>query len=185
MQDNWPMLVDGCLRRDRDAQRQLYERHFAFAMSVAIRYCDSREEAMAVLQDAYLTVFRRLHKYDVTMPFRPWFRTIVVRAALDMLRDKKKTAYTLELHDDTLAFERENILSRIGYEELLAMVRRLSAGYRAVFNLYAIDGFKHHEIAAQLGISVGTSKSNLFKARAHLQRMVEQSLATPLQAPVS
>jgi DNA-directed RNA polymerase specialized sigma subunit, sigma24 homolog len=74
--------------------------------------------------------------------------------------------------------EPNDVLSRLGYEELLTMVRRLSEGYRTVFNLYAIDGFKHEEIAEKLGISVGTSKSNLFKARAQLQRMIEGSLSS-------
>ena len=182
--DDWPVLVAGCLRRERKAQRLVYERYFAFGMGVAIRYTCDRGEAVAVLNNAFLTVFRRLDAYDVRRAFEPWFRTIVVRAALDHLRQSRKHPAHVELDDYTPAFDREETLSRIGYQELLAMVQRLSHAYRMVFNLYVIDGFKHEEIASRLNISVGTSKSNLHKARAQLKRMVEQSLRvnTPASA---
>lgn len=175
MQQEWARIVSGCLRNDRAAQKALYDTYFPYGMSITVRYCDDRQQALAVLHDAFLKVYRKLDHYDVTLSFKPWFRTIVVRAALDHVRSRTKIA-TLELDDYIVAFDREETLSRIAYDELLGMVRRLSAGYRAVFNLYVIDGFKHEEIAEQLGISVGTSKSNLSKARAALQKMVADSL---------
>ena len=174
---DWPEVLAGCLRNERAAQRRVYEAYFGYGLSVTSRYCRDRDQAVGALNDAFLTVFRRLERYDATQPFKPWFRTIVVRAALDALRRERKHPATVEIEDHTPAFGRDEILSRIGYKELLAMVHRLTEGYRAVFNLYVIDGFKHEEIAERLGISVGTSKSNLFKARAHLRRMVEESLA--------
>lgn len=177
MDSEWHEIVERCLARERRAQRLVYERFFPYGMSVAVRYCDDRDQAVAILHDAFLTVFRRLDRYDAAKPFKPWFRVIVVRAALDWLKANRKFTAPVELHPDTEAFDREDILSRIGYQDLLAMIRRLSAGYRAVFNLHVIDGFKHEEIADQLGITVGTSKSNLSKARRHLQRMVGESLA--------
>ncbi len=185
MHPSWQEIVSGCLRKDRAMQRRLYETYFAYGMSVTIRYCDDRQQAVAVLHDAFLKVFRKLDHYDASLDFEPWFRTIVVRAALDFLRSRHKAHATVELNDDLVAYDREDTLSRIGYEELLAMVRRLTAGYRAVFNLYVIDGFKHEEIAQQLGISVGTSKSNLHKARGKLQRMVEESLGTAAPNPLT
>ena len=177
MDREWNDIVEGCRARERRAQYVLYERFFPYGMSVAVRYCDDRDQAVAILHDAFLTVFRRFERYDPGQSFKPWFRVIVVRAALDWLKANRKLAAPVELHPDTEAFDREDILSRIGYQELLAMIRRLSDGYRAVFNLHVIDGFKHEEIARQLGITVGTSKSNLAKARRHLQRMVRESLA--------
>ena len=182
MSTPWNDTVAACLRKDRAAQREVYETFFGYGMSVAIRYARDRDQAVAILHDAFLTVFRRLERYDASKPFEPWFRVIVVRAALDTLRKERKHAPHVELEDYTPAFDREDTLSRIGYQELLAMVRRLSVAYRMVFNLYVIDGFKHEEIAEKLGISVGTSKSNLFKARAHLKRMVEESLSVRLPA---
>ena len=173
---DWQRIVEGCLRRDRAAQHALYERYFPYGMSVTMRYCDDRQQAVAVLHDAFLKVYRKLDVYDAGKPFQPWFRTIVVRACLDHVRRRAKIS-TVELDNGITAFDREETLSRIGYEELLAMVHKLTAGYRAVFNLYVIDGFKHEEIAERLGISVGTSKSNLSKARVILQRMVHESLA--------
>ena len=178
MDQDWDDILSGCLARDREAQRRLYERYFPYGMSVAVRYCDDRDQAVAILHDAFLTVYRRIERFDADQRFRPWFRVIVVRAALDWLKANRKTSAPVELHPDTAAYEREDILSRIGYDELLGMIRRLSTAYRTVFNLHVIDGFKHEEIAEQLNISVGTSKSNLSKARKHLQRMVTESLRT-------
>jgi RNA polymerase sigma-70 factor (ECF subfamily) len=176
MKASWQDILDGCLRRDRAAQRELYNAYFGYGMSIAVRYCNDRDQSVAVLHDAFLTVFKRFDRYDPNQPFKPWFRVIVVRAALDYLRKQRKHASIVELEDHTPISDREDTLSRIGYQELLAMVQKLSEAYRTVFNLHVIDGFKHEEIAEQLGISVGTSKSNLFKARAHLKQMVEQSL---------
>ena len=178
MDPEWQDIVDRCRARERRAQRVVYERYFPYGMSVAARYCADRDQAVAILHDAFLTVFRRFDRYDATKAFKPWFRIIVVRAALDWLKANRKLLPPVELHPDTEAYDREDILSRIGYQELLAMIRRLSSAYSVVFNLHVIDGFKHEEIARQLGISVGTSKSNLFKARRHLQRMVRESLAS-------
>lgn len=176
MDPRWNDILTGCRGRERSAQRQLYELYFPYGMSVAVRYCDDRDQAVGILHDAFLTVYRRVDRYDAQRPFKPWFRVIVVRAALDWLKANRKLAAPVELRPDTEVYDREDILSRIGYQELLGMIRRLSAGYRAVFNLHVIDGFKHEEIAQQLGITVGTSKSNLSKARRHLQRMVRESL---------
>jgi len=176
MKANWQSILSGCLKRDRAAQRKLYEAFFGYGMSIAIRYCNDRDQAVAVVHDAFLTVYKKLDRYDAEQPFKPWFRVIVVRAALDFLRKQRKHSVIVELEDHTPVHDREETLSRIGYQELLAMVHKLSEGYRTVFNLYVIDGFKHEEIAKRLGISVGTSKSNLFKARGHLKRMVEESL---------
>ncbi len=176
MTANWQTILKGCLKRERASQRKLYEAFFSYGMSIAIRYCADRDQAVAVVHDAFLTVYKKLDKYDPGQPFKPWFRVIVVRAALDFLRKNRKHSVIVELEDHTPVHGREDTLSRIGYQELLAMVLKLSEAYRTVFNLYVIDGFKHEEIADKLGISVGTSKSNLFKARAHLKRMVEESL---------
>ncbi len=185
MHHSWQDIVSGCIRKDRAMQKLLYDTYFPYGMSVTMRYCDDRQQALAVLHDAFLKVFRKIGHYDTTLAFEPWFRTIVVRAALDYLRKRSRTTPTVQLNDDLVAYDREEILSRIGYDELLDMVRRLTTGYRVVFNLHVIDGFKHEEIAAQLGISIGTSKSNLHKARAALRRMVEESLSPPTPKPAA
>lgn len=176
MAANWQHILNGCLKRNRASQRELYQAYFGYGMSIAIRYCNDRDQAVAVVHDAFLKVFKKLDKYDPEHPFKPWFRVIVVRAALDFLRSQRKHSVIVELEDHTPVHDREDTLSRIGYKELLAMVHKLSEGYRIVFNLHVIDGFKHEEIAERLGITVGTSKSNLFKARNHLKRMIEESL---------
>jgi len=178
MKADWHSVLKGCMKRDRASQRKLYEAFFGYGMSIAVRYCNDRDQAVAVVHDAFLIVYRKLDKFDASQPFKPWFRVIVVRAALDFLRKQRKHSVLVELEDHSPVHDREDTLSRIGYKELTAMVHKLTEGYRTVFNLYVIDGFKHEEIADQLGISIGTSKSNLFKARAHLKRMINESLET-------
>ena len=187
MKADWQSILLGCLKRDRTSQRKLYEAFFGYGMSIAMRYCNDRDQAVAVVHDAFLIIYRKLDRYDPEQPFKPWFRVIVVRAALDFLRKQRKHSVIVELEDHTALHGREDTLSRIGYQELLAMVHKLTDGYRTVFNLHVIDGFKHEEIAEQLGITVGTSKSNLFKARAHLRRMVEESLRSnsPSSSPAT
>lgn len=119
-----------------------------------------------------MKVFDKINLYDDTQAIKPWIRKIIVNTALDYLKASKKLKMEVDINDQYDLSAPESILSKIGYEDLLAMIKNLSQAYRTVFNLYVIDGFKHEEIAQKLNISVGTSKSNLYKARKALQAMV-------------
>ena len=171
-------ILDGCRRHDRESQNQLYRLYYAYGMSVCIRYVNHESEALSILNDSFLKVFRHIRRYDPERPFKTWFRTILVNTALNHLRKHKKHAMHMSIEEAHETSVREDILSRISYQELVAMVQSLSTAYRTVFNLYVIDGYKHEEIASLLGISVGTSKSNLFKAREKLRQLVTESLGT-------
>lgn len=171
-------LLAGCHRRDRQSQHGLYRLFYAYGMSVCVRYVNSEEEARSVLNDGFLKVFLNIKRYDPEQPFKPWFRKILINTALNHIKKQKKFKMEVAMEEARHVPSPEEILSRISYRELIEIVQTLSTAYRTVFNLYVIDGFKHEEIAQKLGITVGTSKSNLTRARAKLQELVMKKLNT-------
>ncbi|HEX8329560.1 MAG TPA: sigma-70 family RNA polymerase sigma factor [Hymenobacter sp.] len=176
-------LLAACQRQERVAQRRLYGQFHGFAMSICLRYARNREQALEAANDGFLKAFRDLYRFDaarypedVPGSFRGWLKRIMIHTAIDHYRANERHQHQQELDDVTLnqADSAATPLDALSYDELLALVQRLPPAYRAVFNLAVIDGFGHEEIAEQLHISVGTSKSNLFKARAHLRTMLAQ-----------
>jgi len=150
---------------------------YAYGMSITLRYADSRDQAAAILNDAFMKVFANIKKFDTERPFKPWLRRIIVNTAINHYHKHKK----IREWEDLEAAERElgreeTVTSGISYEEIIEMVQELTPAYRTVFNLYVIEGFKHREIAEILNISVGTSKSNLAKAKRNLQSILEKNL---------
>jgi len=137
---------------------------------------DSEAEAISVVNDSFLKVFRNAKKFNLEEPFKPWFRQIVVNTAINHIKQQKKFKQEVSMEEAKNIASGEEILSYINYKELIALVQSLSAAYRTVFNMYVIDGFKHEEIAKKLGISVSTSKSNLTRARAKLRELVLEKL---------
>ncbi len=173
-----PKILQGCRKRKRDSQQELYQLFYAYGMSITIRYGEDEDEAIQILNDAFMKVFRHIKKFDREKPFKPWFRRIVVNTAINHIRRQKKFKIELQMDDANKIPAGEDILSRIAYQELMAMVQSLSTAYRTVFNMHVIDGFTHEEIANTLGISIGTSKSNLSKARSKLREMILKNLNT-------
>jgi RNA polymerase sigma-70 factor (ECF subfamily) len=151
---------------------------YAYGMSITLRYADSREEAAEILNDAFMKVFTNIGKYDLTRPFKPWLRRIIVNTAINHYHKHKKDQQMVDLElAENEVRTKEDVLSGISYDEIIKMVQQLSPAYRTVFNLYVIEGFKHKEIADMLDIAVGTSKSNLSKAKKNLQSIVEKNFA--------
>ena len=146
-------------------------------MSIALRYLRNHDDAVEVLNDCFLKVYKNLDKYQVEKPFKPWFRRILINTALNHIKKYEKLKLEESMEEKHQLMTAESILSKIHYQELLNLVSKLSPSYKAVFNLYVVDGFKHEEIADMLGISVGSSKSNLFKAKAKLKEMIAQTLS--------
>ena len=171
-------IILGCRKRQRSSQHELYKRFYAYGMSITIRYADSEDEAIQVLNDSFMKVFRHIKKYHTEKPFKPWFRQIVVNTAINHIRKQEKFKREVQMDEAKNISTGEDILSRISYQELMGMVQSLTSAYRTVFNMYVIDGFKHEEIAEALGISVGTSKSNLSKARNKLREMIQKNINT-------
>ncbi len=171
-------IIQGCLKEKRESQKLLYEKFYGYGMSFCLRYSKNMDDAVEILNDGFLKVFNNLKTFDLDRPFKPWFKRIVINTAINHLKKNEKYMNNERLDGVEQPFAMENILSKIGYDEVLLMIQKLSNAYRTVFNLYVIDGYKHEEIANMLGISVGTSKSNLSKAREKLQGMVKEKLGS-------
>jgi RNA polymerase sigma factor (sigma-70 family) len=170
-------IIKGCRKRRRENQKELYEMFYAYGMSITLRYADSRNEAVDILNDAFMKVFENIRKYDQHQPFKPWLRQIIVNTAINHFHKNKKLRKWERL-DDTGAeiASEEQIISGISYDEIVDMVQKLTPGYRAVFNLHVIEGFTHEEISGMLDISVGASKSNLSRAKKNLRVLLENKL---------
>lgn len=165
-------IILDCRKGKKSAYKQLYKHYYV--ASIAIRYASSHEEAEEIINDAFLKVFEKITKwYDPEYPFKPWLRILTIRTAIDYLRKHRLSQMMLDI-PHTESSVNEDVFDRISANEILALVQELSPAYRAVFNLYAVEGFKHFEIAGLLGISEGTSKSNLHKARVWLQRKIKE-----------
>lgn len=170
-------IIHGCRKRDRGSQKKLYKKFYGYGMSITLRYANSRDEAAEILNDAFMKVFTNIGKYDESREFKPWFRKIVINTAINHYHQTKneRSLEELSLIKETTG-NPETITSSLSYQEIIEMIQQLSPAYRTVFNLYVIEGFKHREIAEILGIKVGTSKSNLAKAKQNLQSILEKNL---------
>ena len=169
--DTEQLLIKGCIASDRAFQTKLYDLYAPKMLAVCMRYSKNREEAEEVLHEGFLRVFTYIKKFRGDGSFEGWIRKIMVNAAL--LRYRNKTHLNPVIQSNAAGYDvaaESNILSSLDAKELLLLVQSLPAGYRMVFNLYVFEGYKHREIAEALGISEGTSKSNLSDARAFLQK---------------
>ncbi len=168
-------IIRGCLKGDRRDQELLYRRYSPMLYTVALRYTCNDDDASEVLQEGFIKIFSRLSQFGNRGSFEGWMRRVVVNTALERYRGR----FNLYRVDDieageepaSVLFDESN--PGIEVQEMLEMIRELPPKYRLVFNLYAIEGYSHKEIAERLAISEGTSKSNLSRARAILQRRVE------------
>ena len=167
-------LLHGCRNGNRKSQELLYKQCYGYAMSVCLRYTRTRDEAIEVLNDGFLKVFTKTEKYDPGKSFKGWLRRIMINSALDHYRRQAKHYFHEDVEAAADVHATDTVLGHLAHNELIELVQRLSPAYRLVFNLYVIDGFAHEEIAQQLGISVGTSKSNLARAREQLRNMLKQ-----------
>jgi RNA polymerase sigma factor (sigma-70 family) len=166
-------LIAGCKKKDRKCQKGLYQIFYSYAMRMCIRYANDKEEAIELVNDGFMRVFININRYEDTRPFKSWLSTIMINTSIDHYRKQIKRIEMEELNARYDIEDRESILSHIHYEDLINLVQKLSVAYRTVFNLFAIDGYTHEEISSMLCISVGTSKSNLFKAREQLKKMLK------------
>ncbi len=176
-EENLEALIGKCIEGERTAQNEIYKIFAPKMLNVCMRYSKSREEAEDTLIESFLKVFENLHKFRNQGSLEGWIRRIMVNTAIEKFR-RKGLLYASYSVDEMkeVDFSTTDILGDMAVKELIQLVQDLPSGYRMVFNLYAFEGLKHKEIAERLGISEGTSKSNLFDARAILRREVEKSL---------
>lgn len=167
-------VLEGCMKNDRKAQELLYKQFYGSMMIICIRYTRNEEDAIEVLHNGFLKVFKHLATYDVSKAsLYTWIKTIVVNSAIDFIRSKQKFGTTIELsevHDIGMDSE---AIQRMSASELLKLVRQLPNATQTVFNLYVVEGYNHREIGELLGISEGTSKWHLSEARKQMQQLLK------------
>jgi len=168
-------LLKRVKRKERSAQQELYNSYKSHWYMVCLRYNKSREDAMDVLQNALVNIFSKLYQFDEKKgDFKSWSSKIVVNENLMFLRKKTKSIRTEEMtSNDIYKTTEDSEPEALSSEELTRMIQTLPEGYRMVFNLYVMDGYTHVEISEILNISIGTSKSQLSKARKFLQQKLE------------
>lgn len=171
-------LINGCVRGKRKSQEELFKRYYSKMMIVSMRYTKNADEAADILQDGFLKVFAKLEAYNFEGSFEGWIRRIIANTAIDQLR-KRKNDFILLQEDQSLEDFAELIEDDTEEDELefkpdqvLAAMHELSPAYRTIFNLYVFENLTHKEIADKLDISVGTSKSNLAKAKRNLAKIL-------------
>ncbi len=165
-------LINGCVKNERLAQKRLYERYYGKMMGVCMRYASHREQAAEMLNMGFFKVFDSIKKFaDKGGNLESWIYRIIVNTAIDYLRAEIRHQHA-EIEKTVYVEDTADVISDLGAEQILEMVNQLSPAYRTVFNLYVVDGYNHNEIGELLGISEGTSKSNLAKARAKLQEKI-------------
>lgn len=168
--------IAGCLEREKESQYALFKHFYSYAMGICRRYARQSDEASDILSESFLKVFNHIDQYDTARPFRTWLGKIIANTAIDYYRASLKFAQQEDVDEyEHIGGEDENVYGKLAYDELLSLIRSLTPAYQTVFNLYAIDGYSHQEIATMLGITVNTSKSNLHKARKRLQELLQQT----------
>ncbi len=164
-------IIKGCKRGKIRFQELLYRKFYAFAMSVCIRYNPNRDDAIEVLNDSFMKLFNHIDTYDENKPFKSWFRRILVNTSLDRYRENKRLLMHVEYDASELEVAGDNNYSeKLDAEEILSILAKLPALYRAIFNLYEVEGYAHEEIAGMLDIAPGTSRSHLSRAKALLRK---------------
>lgn len=167
------ILIDGCLAKNQKSQKALFDTFAPTMYAICLRYSGNSEQAKDLLQDGFIKVYSKLADYKFEGSFEGWLKRIFINIALEYLRKEKRqpdivnVEETTELQSETFHFN--NIDSR----KIIELIQKLPPGYRTAINLFIIEGYSHREIAELLEISENTSKSQLFKARQMLQKMLK------------
>ncbi|MFZ1750679.1 MAG: RNA polymerase sigma factor [Saprospiraceae bacterium] len=166
------IFIDACLSNERWAQKKLYEDNYSSMMALCMRYAGNNEDALDILHESFIKVFKNMYKYQVGTSLNAWIRKIVVNTSIDFYR-KDSRRKTEDLHE--AYYVNTNIpdaVSKLSSEEILKALQQLPHSYRSVFNLYVIEGYSHKEISGMLDINESTCRSNLVKARTKLKNIL-------------
>lgn len=181
-------IITGCAQQDRQCQQMLYDQYYGLCLKIAFRYVNTYEQAVEVTHDGFLKMFRNFSRFEVRdiekleMLLIGWIRRVVINAAIDYMRREMNNHqnYPIPEHAWEHKDDGQSSDNSVLYKELMVMVKALPPAYRMVFNLHVVEGYSHPEIAKMLGITTGTSKSNLSKARAHLQKALTAENTEPI-----
>jgi len=167
-------IIDECLEGKSTSQQKLFEMFAPKMMGVCIRYMKSQHEAEDMLQDGFIKVFNKLGDFEKNGSLEGWVRRIMVNTCLDQIRKNAKFAYNTDISVVEYKMENQNLtLDNLAAQDLMRLINEMPQGYKVVFNMFAIEGYSHKEIAELLGISENTSKSQYSRARAFLREKIE------------
>jgi RNA polymerase sigma-70 factor (ECF subfamily) len=171
-------LVTLCCKQDRKAQEMLFKMFSNRMLGVCSRYTDSIEEAEDILQEGFIKIFQKMDSFRNQGSLEGWIKRIMINTALDSFRKNKNLRYQIDIESiEYAASETPHVIGAMGVKELLKMIKTMPPGFRAVFNLYAIEGYTHKEIGDMLGITESTSKSQYSRARVFLQKLLQTEKA--------
>ncbi len=176
-------LIAGCIRGDRKMQYELYQRYSPKMFGVCLRYAGNTEEAEDVLQEGFIKIFKKIDSFRSEGSFEGWIRRIFVNTAIEHFRRKSYLQPITEREESTVEGQYVSVLDSLAEKDIIKLVQQLSPGYRTVFNMYVVEGYTHKQIADILGISEGTSKSQLSRAKIILQDLVNKHIEKYKKAP--
>ncbi len=166
-------LVEGCQREQADYQRALYKQYYRKMYAICLRYTDNSDDAQDILQEGFIKVFKHIKKFLSQGSLEGWIRRIMIHTSIEHYR-RKSRYFMVDINEAKGIELNTDALSNLSRNEILMLVQKLPAGYRTVFNLYAIEGYSHKEISLMLNISIGTSKSQLSRAKGLLRSQIGQ-----------
>lgn len=187
---NIAVILEGCKNNDRSSQQELYHLLSGYAMGICLCYAENQQEAEELLQEGFMKLYKNIQKFetnrhsDQLSALKGWFKRILINTCIDQFRKNRHNimTYTINEEFDRPAVNQATAIDRLSYKELVDAIRLLSPGYRQVFNLFVIEGLTHEDIAEKLGISIGTSKSNLSKAREKMKKIISQLIRIKVYA---
>lgn len=168
-------LVKKCLRGNKKAQKRLFDLYAPQMMTICNRYANRDDQAIDMLQEGFIKVFSNLEKFSSSGSLGGWIRTVMVNNCLTILRKDKKFSFNENIEDHDEGTSSADALSQMGFQELTLLISSLPTGYRTVFNMYAVEGYSHKEIADKLEISESTSKTQYRKAKLRLQKLIQEN----------
>ena len=174
------LLIQGCIKKHRLAQKYLYQKYYGRLLGIGMRYTSHREEAIDVLNQAFLKIFKNIHQYKPTGSFSGWMAKIVLRTAIDYVRGQVKYRQVMQYEVEYEMAISSKVIDDLIAEDLYQYIQQLPPASRSVFSLYVIDGYKHKEIAELLQISIGTSRWHLAEAKKQLRILLKDYDKIPL-----
>jgi RNA polymerase sigma factor (sigma-70 family) len=165
-------LIRGSINGDRRMQELLYNTYSPKMYGVCLRYAGNAEDAQDILQEGFIKVFRNLDRFRAEGSFEGWIRRIFVNTAIEHYRRSVNMYPVSETQENNVEDKDWSAFDKLAVKDLMKIIQELSPGYRAVFNLYVVEGYTHKDIAAMMGISEGTSKSQLARAKAILKNII-------------
>lgn len=177
------VILEGCLRNDSNAQRELYNQYSPKMLAVCYRYAHNREDAEDMLQEGFIKVFLQLRTFENRGSFEGWIRKIIVHTCINILKKNKKFNESVDLiHASAIQIREDSVPAVVQVKQIVECIRTLPIGYRTVLNLFAIEGYSHREIAQLLDIEESTSRSQFTRAKSMLEDLlIKKNILQPKQ----